>query len=182
MTNNPWKNPLPFNLVASSNSLSFKVLPQGVTALPLEPHPGAFGVVRKHHRHEGVDLYAPEGTVVSAVEAGKVVAVLDFTGEKAGSPWWRDTQAVMVEGASGVVLYGEISTDLKVGDLVKAGDPIGHIVPVLLQDKGRPMCMLHLELYGTGARDAVEWKVEQSNPPQGLCDPTPHLLPLCAKP
>ena len=173
-----WKNPLPFNLVASADTLSFQSMGQGQTALPLPPHPGAFGVVRKHHRHEGIDLYAPEGTEVCAVEDGVVVAVINFTGEKAGSPWWHDTQAVMIEGASGVVLYGEISTKLSVGQSLQAGDLIGQIKTVLKQDKGRPMSMLHLELYEAGAREALEWPVEKQAAPAGLCDPTPYLRKL----
>lgn len=176
-----WRNPLPFNIVASADGLSFQALPAGSTALPLPPHPGAFGVVRQHHRHEGVDLYAPADTPVAAVEDGVVVAVLDFTGEKAGSPWWHDTQAVMVKGASGVVLYGEISTDLDCGDALQAGELIGYIKPVLKQDKGRPMSMLHLELYTNDAREAVEWPVTQDTKPETLCDPTPYLLSVCVK-
>ncbi len=84
-----------------------------VLEIPLKPHPGAFGVLRKHHTHEGVDLYATEGEAVYAVEKGVVIAVEDFTGPKAGSPWWLDTQSVLIEGAVGVVCYGELIASRK---------------------------------------------------------------------
>lgn len=166
-------------MVASDQSRSFETLPEGVTALPLAPHPGAFGVVRKHHTHEGVDLYAPAGTPVSTVEAGVVVRIEAFTGEHAGTPWWHDTWAVFVEGATGVVVYGEIQPGegLAVGARLTAGAVLGHVVPVLKTPKGRPAAMLHLELHAPGTRSAPAWE-QGLEKPVSLRDPTPHLRPL----
>lgn len=172
-----WKSPVPLRLIASDDSLSFRHMAEGETALPLPPHPGAYGVARKNHIHEGVDFYCASGTPVSAVEDGEVVAVIDFTGPTAGSPWWHDTRAVMVEGGSGVVLYGEIDPCIKTGDTVKAGEVLGHVVQVLREDKGRPMSMLHLELHRAGTRDCYEWAPGDAAP-DSLRDPTPCLLPL----
>lgn len=169
-----WKNPLPLRLVVSDDSESFRVMPEGVTALPLAPHPGAYGVQRQNHVHEGVDLYCPAGTAVCAVEAGEVVAVMPFTGAQAGSDWWENTDAVLIEGQSGVVVYGEIAPVCKIGQRVAAGDVIGHVVTVLKKDKGRPMAMLHLELHKPGTRDAPEWP-SMDTKPETLCDPTPYL-------
>jgi acyl carrier protein phosphodiesterase len=94
---------------------------RGATPATPVTGPGKFGAVRKHDVHTGVDLYCAEGQPVQAVEAGTVVAILDFTGPKAGSRWWRDTRAVMVEGAEHVVLYGEIreAPELAVGTVVQ---------------------------------------------------------------
>lgn len=175
-----WKKPIDLQLITTDDTLSFKAMPEGATGLPLEPHPGAFGVSRQHHRHEGVDFYCPEGTPVQAVEDGVVVRVMGFTGPKADSPWWHDTDAVLIEGASGVVLYGEIAPQVKEGDRVSAGQVVGHIVQVLREDKGRPMSMLHLELHTAGTRDCYEWTDESGKPPS-LQDPTPYLLPLAEK-
>lgn len=108
---------------------------------------GQFGAVRKYDIHTGIDLYCEEGSIVSALEDGIVVAVEDFTGTKANSPWWNDTKAVLVEGKSGVICYGEIEPCVNVGDLIWAGDTIGK---VLKKNKGRPTTMLHLELYEKG--------------------------------
>jgi len=170
-----WHPPLDLALVPSDDSLSFKTMQAHETCLPLPPHPGAFGVERQHHFHEGVDLYCASGTPVKAVEAGTVVAIIPFTGPKAGSDWWHDTDAVLVEGASGVVLYGEITPGgIKVGDAVERGAVLGHVVQVLKTDKGRPMSMLHLEFHAAGTRDAYEWTAETGKPPS-LRDPTPFL-------
>ncbi len=146
--------------------------------LPVGSHPGAFGVKRKNHIHEGIDLYVPEGTPVRAVEDGIVVALEKFTGTEATppSPWWMDTEALLVEGASGVVVYGEITSIREPGYEVKAGDLLGYVIQVLKKDKGRPMSMLHLELHEHGTRQTSEWLDEK---PASLLDPTPHfLLPL----
>lgn len=143
--------------------------------IPQYGHPGAFGMVRKHDVHTGVDLYTEEGSPVYAVEAGEVVAVLPFTGPEAESPWWFPTDAVMVEGASGVVLYGEIGPKVKVGEEIFPGTLLGHVKRVLRNDKGKPMSMLHLELYVPGTKDAVWWTPDQPKPTQ-LLDPTPFLL------
>lgn len=143
----------------------------------MAPHPGAFGVARKHHTHEGVDLYAPPGTQVRTVEAGVVVRVEDFTGPKAGTPWWQDTQAVFVEGPSGVVVYGELVAQVKEGQQMAAGEVVGYLTPVLTTPKGRPDCMLHLELHAHGARQAPGWD-HGCDRPDTLKDPTPYLLAM----
>jgi hypothetical protein len=153
-------------------------MPEGTTGIPVgDEHPGAFGYVRRNHVHEGVDLYCEDGTVVRAVEDGTIVAIIPFTGGHATppSPWWRDTWAVLVEGSSGVVVYGEITPYGQIGDTVLAGWTVGHVAQVLTKDKGRPMSMLHLELHDHGTRDAYEW-TEESGRPASLLDPTPHLL------
>ncbi len=144
---------------------------------PLLPdNAGSFGALRRFDRHTGVDLYCEVGTPVVAVERGLVVNIEPFTGEKAGSSWWCPTDAVLVEGASGVVVYGEVTTGLKVGASVEQGDIIGYVAPVLQRFKGRPMVMLHLELMRSGARATGWWRITDQ-PPGDLLDPTP-LLPI----
>lgn len=170
-----WLNPLPLKLRPTEESESFRIFGPEETGLPLGQHPGAFGVQRKHHVHEGVDLYCPAGTPVHAVEGGVVVAVLPFTGPQVGMPWWQDTMVVMVEGESGVVAYGEVQSHVEAGQRVQAGDLLGQVVQVLLVDKGRPMSMLHLELHKSGARACPEWKTLETRP-ETLLDPTPFLL------
>jgi murein DD-endopeptidase MepM/ murein hydrolase activator NlpD len=184
-----WLNPLRLDLVATGDSLSFKDMKPGETGLPLGPdHPGAFGFVRKHHVHEGVDLYTEDGAEVSAVEDGIVVNIEPFTGPKAGFPHWLDTDAVLVEGESGVVVYGEIAprAGLCIGQRVIAGELIGNVVPVLRNDKGRPRIMLHMELHAAGTPKTYEWTLsadgdKMKTKPASLRDPTPYLLPLCRR-
>ena len=172
-----WTSPLAKFLIPTDNGDSWQDMRRGQTGIPCGNHPGAFGFVRKNHVHEGIDLYCEDGADVFAVEDGFVVAVLDFTGERANppSPWWNDTQAVMIEGASGVVLYGEIKTELVVGDAVRQDYIVGSVVPVLKKDKGRPMSMLHLELHKHGTRQAYDWPLIGPHR-HTLLDPTPHLL------
>lgn len=132
---------------------------------------GKFGAIRKYDIHTGVDLYCEPDENVYAIEDGVVVAVEDFTGPKAGLPWWNDTQAVLVEGRSGVFCYGEISTNHKVGQKIKEGDNIGTVLTVLKKDKGKPMTMLHMELYKHGTVESVVWELGKRKP-KGLWDPT----------
>jgi len=155
--------------------------------IPMPPHPGAFGVQRKFDIHTGVDLYCPENTLVVAIESGTIVGVENFTGPNADgipSPWWNDTKAVLVEGESGVIVYGEISTHLQSGQSILAGQKIGKTQQVLKKDKGRPMCMLHLELYQHGIRETAWWINNESTllPNNGrpfkLLDPTILLKEL----
>ena len=138
--------------------------------VPENPHRGSFGAVRKHDIHTGVDLYADEGTEVFAVEDGTIVKVGQFTGKDAGSPWWLDTDFMMIEGESGVVLYGEIEPAVSCG-IVNSGDLIGYVKRVLRNDKGLPTSMLHLELYETNSRDEAVWELNKEKP-KCLRDPT----------
>lgn len=141
--------------------------------------PGQFGALRRHDIHTGVDLYCAPRTAVLAVEAGQVVDVSPFTGAHVPapdtSPWWNDTWAVLVEGASGVVVYGELSPCVQLGQWVAAQECLGQVdIPVLKVFKGRPMVMLHLELLRGGSRQTFWWA--QGAPcPEGLLDPSPFL-------
>jgi hypothetical protein len=179
-----WCNPIPgYRLVASPGSEDFKDLPPWTTGIPVgSDHPGAFGFQRANHCHEGVDLYCQDNTYVHAVEGGLVVGVIDFTGGKAEppSPWWHDTQAILVQGPSGVVVYGEIRNVMRwhTGDRIAANGVIGAVTPVLKKNKGRPMSMLHLELHTPGTKDAFEWLDVR---PPSLLDPTPFLLEIAEK-
>lgn len=179
-----WINPIPLALMPDMESRGFERYPEGITGLPTGSlHPGSFGYQRANHVHEGVDIYCPAGTPVRAVEDGTVVAIIEFTGSRAEppSPWWHDTQAILIEGPSGVVLYGEVGVGdgMSVGMRVEAGTEIGRVRQVLKKDKNppRPMSMLHLELHVMGTRDAYEWTVEGGRP-ASLLDPTGHLAAI----
>jgi flavoprotein len=144
--------------------------------IPLNPHPGAFGYARKESRHTGVDLYTHEGSEVYAVEPGRVVSVEHFTGEWDGSPWWNNTDCILVEGETGVVCYGEIQTNRKVGEYVQKGEHIANVKRVIKEGREHPEItgwspsMLHLELYSSGVQKASSGFTAE------LRDPTPLLL------
>jgi hypothetical protein len=110
------------------------------------------------------------------MESGTIVAIVPFTGIMAESPWWHDTKAIMVEGDSGVILYGEINPaeNLTEGDFVFEGDFLGTVLRVLKKDKGKPVAMLHLECYSPGTKEPVWWNLKDSKP-ENLLDPTPLI-------
>lgn len=139
---------------------------------------GVFGVERKFDVHCGIDYYCEPGQTVVYAESGTIVAIEKFTGEFATppTPWWNNTYAVLVEGASGVVVYGEIQPldVIQVGKIVRTGMVIGHVIPVLKKDKGLPMTMLHIELHKHGTRETAVWNLGESKP-ESLLDPTLFL-------
>jgi phosphopantothenoylcysteine decarboxylase/phosphopantothenate--cysteine ligase len=148
-----------------------------VCDIPIYPHVGSLGVRRRHDHHKGVDLYAPDGAIVKAVEDGEILEICAFTGPSAGYPWWNDTQAIYARGNSGIVVYGEIEVfkDLEVGNIIKAGDSIGLVRTVIKHDKGRPMSMLHLALHDKDTLHNGDWLIGESKP-KGLLDPTQYLI------
>lgn len=161
-------------------SIAIKTCPLNpMPEVPIGNHDGAFGFMRKHDVHTGVDLYCDNLAKVYAIECGTVVAILDFTGPKADSPWWNDTRAILIEGNSGVFVYGEVQEreGLKIGDNVECGDVLGEVVTVLQKDKGKPMTMLHLELYEHKFRDVVWWNLGKEKP-EPLLDPTNILMSI----
>lgn len=159
---------------------------------PLLPdEPGLFGFERAEDVHTGVDLYCELGTEVVSVEDGVVVAVEWFTGQHVATPdgvpatWWNDTRVVLVEGDSGIVAYGEVSPRVQVGDRVVAGQTVAVVDTAVLRSfKGRPMVMLHVELYShlvvdeaspAWAPSHTAWWEKGSPRPAHLLDPTPLL-------
>lgn len=168
------------NITTNSSNTDFLPNYTQNTEIPLDSHPGSFAYKRKNHIHEGVDLYCEKGDEVLAIEDGIIVKIKPFTGTALGSTWWNDTWCVLVEGKSGVFNYGEIipNENLKEGMTIQEGSVIGHVETVLKKDKGRPMNMLHLELYKAGTTDAIlEWSLTEEQP-EHLLDPTEKLLEL----
>lgn len=147
------------------------------TQIPYGNHCGAFGTRRLHDIHSGIDLYAPDGEDVFAIQDGIVVAVYPFTGPAANLHWWHDTMAICIEDETGVWLYGEVEPSplIKPGIAVLEGERIGSVKQVLRHDKGRPMSMLHMERYLPGTREFVErWAIGEPQP-TSILDPTPNL-------
>lgn len=160
--------------------LRWKFPLENCNGIPLNHHPGAFGFHRKKNHHTGVDLYTNDGEPVYAVEDGIVVKVDVFTGPKLGHDWWEETYGVMVEGASGVVNYGEVTPQVYLNQKVSRGMCIGKVKRVLFPDRyradipGHSCSMLHFELYKHGSREFADWHDPQKNP--DLLDPTRYLL------
>ena len=151
--------------------------------IPINYHPGAYGFQRKNSNHTGIDLYCAENDLVYAVEDGEITGIEKFTGPSDNSPWWLDTECVLVYGNSGTVCYGEIIPIIKpiqIGTRIKQGTLIGSVTPVLPQNRFRPdipghsTSMLHLELYeGRQTKASTSWLDSKQ---KFLRDPTPYLL------
>ena len=150
--------------------------------IPVGHHPGAFGFARRTAHHTGVDLYCDEGQIVYAAEGGVVVGINPFTGPQINRPKWNDTDAVFVEGRSGVINYGEVvpRLDLQVGDRIRRGEMVGYVTPVIIKGRERPdvpghsRSMLHFEWYPHGHTDWTPWMVGETEHAQ--IDPTELLL------
>lgn len=138
--------------------------------------PNAFAAVRRHHIHEGVDLFTDGPQPVYAVEPGIIRRIDWFTGEQVGSPWWLPTKAIYIEGPSGLVVYGEVKPrdELGVSVEVLEGTCLGFTARVLRNDKGKPTTMLHLELREPGHTENFDWALNTPKP-SWLLDPTPFL-------
>lgn len=98
--------------------------------------------------------------------------VIDFTGVKAGSPWWHDTHAVAVELPNGTVMvYGELLPAVQPQQEVFEGQILGWAKQVLMQDKGaNPPCMLHFELWSSDYQSNYVWSPTEPKP-HGLLNP-----------
>jgi phosphopantothenoylcysteine decarboxylase len=165
--------------VKDSLQWSLPIAPEEFSGFPDSGHPGAFATQRKHEKHTGVDLYCADGTRVIAVESGRLVGIEHFTGEWDNTPWWNNTDCILIEGATGVVCYGEIEVSpfVQVGSKIEKGQFIGNVKRVLKEGKertdipGHSTSMLHMELYPHGT-------VKASNgfDPHVLHDVMPFLL------
>lgn len=160
------------------------------SGIPIKGHPGSFLCKRKHHVHTGVDLYTDDGACVYPVEDGTVVGIEHFTGPQDNQPWWHDTECILIEGASGVVCYGEITPNpnIRIGDNVWTNEQVGKVKRVLKEGKERPdimghsTSMLHLELYPHGKYKAFEEFGDNPDDFNILQDPTPYLLDSLDRP
>lgn len=178
-----------------SNNHHFPVDISRCPGIPVGIHPGAFGVVRRYHIHEGVDLYGMPGDPVYAIREGIVLRNESFTGSEHGETWWIDTDALLVKDEDGFWLYGELQSSLSPGDAVVAGQLLGTLLRVLPGPKkphirGHSHTMLHIERWSKDCdpnKPWFVWKNEEPprkdliNVPEGLLDPTPFLTVICPK-
>jgi hypothetical protein len=133
---------------------------------------GLFGSSRKFDVHTGLDLYCEPLSIVTCIADGVVLEVIDFTGVKAGSPWWHDTQAVAVQLPNGTVMvYGEILSAVQPQQKVVKGQVLGWVQQVLIKDKGvNPTSMLHFELWTSNYQSNFTWDLLKPQP-IGLMNP-----------
>ena len=150
-SNNPVAQRVQPPVVVSAAAISGLLYPLTVKATA-DYHTGArqFGSARSGGRkHAGIDLYAPAGTFVRALAAGKVISVY---------PFYAQTFAIEIDHGSFIARYGEVDPKdanifVAAGDDVERGEKIavvGKLVGITV-----PSNMLHLELYGTPRTSAL---------------------------
>jgi hypothetical protein len=160
--------------------------------------PGSFWEDRRDRRHCGVDLYAPEGAAVLAMDGGVVVRVGIMTSPRK-VPYWNTTRYAVVRHDSVFVKYGELGrVHVRTGEKVFSGQQIGEVGLVLDKSRirpdspvyirrlgGRNPSMLHLEFYRekpvVRRRSYLGGNWFGEGRPESLCDPTPVLLELKRK-
>ena len=146
-----------------------------------------------------MDIYAPEGSVILAVEDGIVLEVGIFT-----SPerifYWKTTFYVLIKHGQGLVgKYAEMGDVLiQEGDAVKAGQVIGHVgvtldkkkigakTPSYIQklNRNNNQSMLHFELYRKKpikTKNYLGGNTSKQKKPEGLVDPTEYLNSISRK-
>lgn len=164
----------------------FPINLEKVRGLPINSHPGAFGCARKYNFHEGIDLYGTPGDWVYAIRDGEVISNMGFTGPAEGHPWWLPTNALLIKDEEGYYVYGELNSPLKKGDLVRSGDKIAELTPVLTPDKfrvdipGHSVTMLHLERWDNSYDPSTGWSswATRESRPKYLKDPTQELVDI----
>ncbi|AKB85606.1 hypothetical protein MCMEM_1553 [Methanococcoides methylutens MM1] len=154
---------------------------------------GSFWEDRKDRHHCGIDLYAPEGEPVIAIEDGEVIDVDIMTSPEMIS-YWNETYHIIIRNHSGLFCkYGELgSPNVKTGDIVEAGQVIGHVGTVLNNKKidgnapeyiqklkDNNPSMLHFELWEgepvVEGRNYLGGNWFGDELPEKLLDPTEYL-------
>ncbi|GAA5033593.1 peptidoglycan DD-metalloendopeptidase family protein [Microbacterium fluvii] len=101
--------------------------------------------------HYGIDLAAPSGTAIYAIAAGVVTATVSGTTSRAGYIAVRHT----ISGVTYTSMYYHIwsaTTQVKVGDIVKAGQRISEVGT----SGGSTGPHLHLEIWRSGGPTALD--------------------------
>jgi len=155
---------------------------------------GAFWENRGDRRHCGVDIYAPKGSRVLAVDDGEVLEVGIFT-SSLRVPYWNTTYYVLFRHTTAPIgKYAELGKPcVAKGDRVRAGDVIGLVGSVLNPkrvSKNDPEyiqalirenhhSMLHFECYRhvptAPLSSYLGGNVFSHEMPDSLVDPTPFL-------
>ncbi|NYT05851.1 MAG: M23 family metallopeptidase [Methanomicrobiales archaeon] len=130
--------------------------------IPEPGEPGSFWEDRGDRFHCGIDIYAPAGSGVVAIEDGRVLRTGVQT-DPGSVPYWNRTWYVLIEHAGGrIARYAELAgCSVAQGDAVREGEQIGSIGTVIEPARvtaaapayirrlaeGSRTAMLHLEVY-----------------------------------
>lgn len=131
-------------------------------SIPESGQPGSFWENRGDRRHAGVDIYAPAGSPVVAIEGGLIQSIRPFTSPSA-QPYWHPTLEILIKTNSGTFhRYAELEKTLvKQGEWIETGMKIGKVGSVLNPQgvsenspdyvknliQAKHFSMLHFEMY-----------------------------------
>jgi murein DD-endopeptidase MepM/ murein hydrolase activator NlpD len=114
-----------------------------------------------------MDIHAPAGSHVVAVEAGEIVKVALFTSPQA-MPYWNETYYVLIRHESGhFCKYAELATTAVLPEeLVEAGQVIGQVGMVLNDQAMRADAPLYIQkLKEAGLGSMLHLEVYRAMPP-----------------
>jgi len=131
-------------------------------SLPKEGMLGSFWQNRGDRYHCGVDIFAPAGSDVLAIQNGKVIDIGKFTSSDTTN-FLNESYYIIIKTSQGInVKYAELEDiTVRIGDFVNAGQRIARIAKVLNEEhlshstphylremilQGK-YSMLHLETY-----------------------------------
>jgi len=143
--------------------------------LPKSKHKRGFARNHEDKRfHAGVDILAPFGSDICAIENGVVRNVFLFTYPELDKHYkYKNTHAIAIEHDDGnFALYCEIQKPkLKIGDKVKIGQKIAK-VGMIFADKPKHT-MLHFEYHNELPKETTKWYAGKK--PKSLLNPTLYL-------
>ena len=161
--------------------------------LPAPGSPGSFWEDRGDRHHCGVDIYAPKGCQVLAVDDGIILETGVFTSPEI-IPYWNTTFYVIMKDSEGVIIkYAEMEDILvKRGEKITAGQLLGHVGQVLNKEAigvsspayiqhlktSDNLNMLHFEMYRALPPVTAMYlggNTTLRNRPENLLDPGPYL-------
>ncbi len=126
-----------------------------------QPTINAYGI------HEGLDIVATYGENVYSMITGEI-----FDIAKDSVYGWKTVSIVSNDGLTVIYRYCAANEDLKIGDLVTAGDIIGTVTKVSFYEKTYPV-HLHVEVYLNGVMQDPE-EFFTASPPETNYEQQPN--------
>ncbi len=168
-------------------------------SLPEEGEPGSFWEDRGDRFHCGIDILAPEGSEVLAMENGYVIDKGIFTSPEMSSYLLKTYYVIIKTDNKIMIKYAELKeVFVSTGDYVDVGQVIGTVGVALSPDKityqdpyylqemahKGHVSMLHLELFRAPVTTVQPYSVGNflgDRRPESLIDPTLYLNGLARK-
>lgn len=104
--------------------------------IPKDGKPGSFWDNRGDRYHCGVDIFAPDGSVVLSIQNGKVIDIGLFTNPVNGD-FWNKTYYITIKSSQNInVKYAQLAeVCVKIGDFINSGQKIGTIGLIIDEKK-----------------------------------------------